>query len=45
MGYSSTSKAYVPFQPYTVNFLIDKDVHFMKNEQQRWNDAKKEASS
>lgn len=36
IGYSTTSKAYRIFQPNTKKILTSRDVHFMENDECKW---------
>jgi len=41
IGYSLVAKAYKVFQPQTGKIVINWDVHFMEDEEWKWEDVKK----
>lgn len=45
VDYSSTSKAYIVYQPRTRKIFLSKHVDYMDNDWWSWNDTKKEANS
>nr|KYP43525.1 Retrovirus-related Pol polyprotein from transposon TNT 1-94 [Cajanus cajan] len=45
IGYSTVSKAYKIFQPQIGSIVVSRDVHFVEDEEWKWDEAKKKIQS